>query len=212
LKRLLAYSTIAHAGYMMMALTALNPQGVQAILFYLGAYFLMNLGAFAVIALLRNRTGSEELESYRGAIHQYPILVITLAIFLLSLLGIPPLIGFAAKFQVFTILYDSGLRFADSSPWLSYTLIGLLILAGINTVVSAGYYLKVLRVMILDNPPESPKSLLAGTNDFPKHGFLALLAGLVILGGIIWNPLTSASEKGISEFDKLPSTRLSNTP
>src|SRR5207302_10080186 len=90
LKRLLAYSTIAHAGYMMMGLAPLNREGAAAVLFYLIAYLFMNLGAFAVVAFLRNQTGSEDLSSYRGLIRRSPWMVITLSVFLLSLLGMPP--------------------------------------------------------------------------------------------------------------------------
>src|SRR5207244_9158527 len=94
LKRLLAYSTIAHAGYMMMGLTTLTTAGAGAVLFYLVAYLFMNLGAFAIVAYLRNLTHSEDLADFRGLIQRAPILVLTLAVFLLSLVGIPPLAGF----------------------------------------------------------------------------------------------------------------------
>ena len=108
LKRLLAYSTIAHAGYMMMGLATLTTAGAAAVLFYLVAYLFMNLGAFAVVAFIRNLTGSEDLNDLRGLIYRAPVLVITLGIFLLSLLGLPPLAGFAAKFQIFAVLYQVG--------------------------------------------------------------------------------------------------------
>src|SRR5581483_1119263 len=84
LKRLLAYSTIAHAGYMMMGLAALTRAGAGAVLFYLIAYLFMNLGAFAVVAILRNQTGSEDLSSFRGLVRRSPVMVIMLAVFLLS--------------------------------------------------------------------------------------------------------------------------------
>src|SRR3954468_14790036 len=87
LKRLLAYSTIAHAGYMMMGLATLSRAGAAAVLFYLVAYLFMNLGAFAVVAFIRNQTGSEDLSSYRGLIHRSPLLATLMAVFLLSLLG-----------------------------------------------------------------------------------------------------------------------------
>src|SRR5205807_4617176 len=82
LKRLLAYSTIAHAGYMMMGLATLTADGAAAVLFYLIVYLVMNLGAFAVVAFLRNRTGSEDLSSFRGLVYRSPVLVITFAVFL----------------------------------------------------------------------------------------------------------------------------------
>ena len=87
-KRLLAYSTIAHAGYMLMALVPLSAQGNRAMLFYLVAYLLMNLGAFACVAFIRNATGSEDLADMGGLIHRAPWLVVAFAVFLLSLLGL----------------------------------------------------------------------------------------------------------------------------
>jgi len=148
LKRLLAYSTIAHAGYMLMALVTFSSEGASAVLFYLVGYLLMNLGAFACVAFLRNQTGSEDLASFAGMIQRSPFVVGMFAIFLCSLLGIPPLVGFAAKFQVFASLFDVGRFYSDRLPVLSFTLYGLLALAGLNTVLSAAYYLKILRVMI----------------------------------------------------------------
>jgi NADH-quinone oxidoreductase subunit N len=197
LKRLLAYSTIAHAGYMLMALVTLSAAGASAVLYYLVAYFLMNLGAFAVVAFLRNQTGSEDLSSFAGMVYRSPLLVVALAIFLLSLLGIPPLAGFAAKFQVFAVLYDTGRGYSGSFPVLVYTMYGLLVVAGINTVLSAAYYLKILRVMILDSPPEDvqPTRTSAGS-----ALFVSVLAGLVIAAGVLWNPLTKAATRGVEPF------------
>src|SRR5205807_2256447 len=80
LKRLLAYSTIAQAGYMMMGLATFTRHGLSAVLFYLAAYLFMNLGAFAVVAFLRNQTGSEELSSHRGLMSRAPVLAVTLGI------------------------------------------------------------------------------------------------------------------------------------
>ena len=77
-------------------------------LFYLIAYLFMNLGAFAVVAFLRNQTGSEDLSQIRGLVRRSPWMVVTLSFFLLSLLGIPPLVGFAAKFQIFAALWRAG--------------------------------------------------------------------------------------------------------
>ena len=130
LKRLLAYSTIAHAGYMMMGVCALTTPrpasvdgrevvGVQAVLFYLVAYLFMNLGAFAVVAFLRRETGTEDLDRMRGLVRRSPWMVVTLAFFLLSLLGMPPLVGFTAKFQIFSSLWAAGdllLAHAGSHP------------------------------------------------------------------------------------------------
>ena len=115
-KRMLAYSTVAHAGYLMMALAPLSKAGAVAVLVYLTAYLLMNLGAFAVVAFNRNRTGSEEVNSFSGLLTRSPALGIAFAVFLFGLLGVPPLAGFAGKFLAFAAVYDAGRTYADIGP------------------------------------------------------------------------------------------------
>ncbi|MHB1426223.1 MAG: NADH-quinone oxidoreductase subunit N, partial [Gemmataceae bacterium] len=213
LKRLLAYSTIAHAGYMMMGLAALRPAeqsqnafeqpGLQAVLFYLAAYLFMNLGAFAVVAYLRNQTGSEDLDDYRGLVRRSPWMVVTLSIFLLSLLGLPPLVGFIAKFQIFSVLWKSSqVWYAKGDPGLGAVLFGLLIIGGINTVISAMYYLKVLKVMILEGRVED----LEGREPVPLPeplsaiAYTFLIAAAVFALGILWAPLDRFSQEGAERF------------
>src|SRR5207302_3606760 len=112
-------------------LSTMTRVGVEAVLFYLVAYLFMNLGAFAVVAYLRNETGSEDLDSYRGLVRRSPWMVVTLSFFLLSLLGLPPLIGFAAKFQVFSALFQSGEHYYGvGEPGLGATMYALLAIAG----------------------------------------------------------------------------------
>jgi NADH-quinone oxidoreductase subunit N len=194
LKRLLAYSTIAQAGYMLMALVPLSTAGAGTVLFYLAAYLLMNLGAFACVAFLRNLTGSEDLSNMAGLISRAPVIVTALAICLLSLLGLPPLAGFAAKFQVFAVLYDSGRHCSGTFPLMAYTFYGLLVVAGLNTVIGAVYYLKVLRVLVLDAPPEQ-QPIAAPSSRAGTEIFASALAGLVIVAGILWNPLLDATHR-----------------
>jgi NADH-quinone oxidoreductase subunit N len=220
LKRLLAYSTIAHAGYMMMGLAAvrismqqaapnarprltLEIPGLQAVLFYLVAYLFMNLGAFAVTAYLRNQTGSEDLNDYRGLVRRSPWMVVTLSVFLLSLLGLPPLVGFTAKFQIFSVLWEcsqSWYRHGDSG--MGALLFGLLIVGGINSVFSAVYYLKVLKVMILEGRAED----LEGREPVPLRepiaavAFSVLIALVVFVLGILWAPLDRFSREGAERF------------
>jgi NADH-quinone oxidoreductase subunit N len=205
LKRLLAYSTIAHAGYMVMGLATLTAEGAGAVLFYLVAYFLMNLGAFAVVAFLRNQTGSEDLADYRGLARRSPIMVVTLSIFLLSLLGIPPLVGFAGKFQIFSALYHAGESYGSGphpDAMLSNTMIALLVIGGINTVISAVYYVKVMKVMILDESLEdveerAPRALAEPAGAVVYATFLAVL----IFGAFLsWNRLDDASQRGAKPF------------
>ena len=208
LKRLLAYSTIAHAGYMMMGLATLTPEGAGAVLFYLVAYLLMNLGAFAVVAFIRNRTGSEDLSSYRGLVQRSPLLTTVLAIFLLSLLGMPPLAGFAAKFQIFSVLFDAGRMYSSQgSPGLGAIMYALLLIGGLNTAISAVYYIRVLKVMTLDKPTEEESGLPAAPLRISTGASLyaALLAVLVLVAGVAWNPISRASSTGVSQFQRAPS-------
>jgi NADH-quinone oxidoreductase subunit N len=203
LKRLLAYSTIAHAGFMMMALVPLGPRMVGPVLFYVSAYLLMNLGAFAIVALVRNRTGSEELDAFRGLGRRSPVLAVCMAIFLLSLLGLPPLAGFGAKFQVFAALYDTGRAYGPDDPLFGWLYFGLLVAAALNTAISAGYYWRVVRAMMLDDAAEGsgPVPVSAGS-----RAFVVLLAALILVVGIFWNPLTRAADRAAQSFHRAPVT------
>jgi NADH-quinone oxidoreductase subunit N len=204
LKRLLAYSTIAQAGYMMMGLATFTRDGVSAVLFYLLAYLLMNLGAFAVVAFLRNQTGSEELASYRGLMQRAPVLAVTLGIFLFSLLGMPPLVGFAAKFQIFWALFKAGNMYAPIAPGLSFTMYALLGIGTINTVISLVYYIKVLKVMALESPADETGGRAPTRLHVPwTYGlYSSLLAALVLVLGVLpnWYPLVDYSQQGVSNF------------
>jgi NADH-quinone oxidoreductase subunit N len=208
LKRLLAYSTIAHAGYMMMGLAPLTRDGAQAVLFYMLVYLVMNLGAFAVVAFIRNQTGSEDLSSYRGLIRRAPWLTVTLTIFLLSLLGLPPLAGFAAKFQIFMALFNAGDQYVRiNEPYLGYTMWALLVIGGINTVLSAFYYIKVIKVMILETDVEEvegrePRPL---AEPAPIRAYVLLLSAAILVAGIFWDPLAVISRQGVDRFKEPPS-------
>jgi NADH-quinone oxidoreductase subunit N len=205
LKRLLAYSTIAHAGYMMMGLTPMTREGASAVLFYLVGYLFMNLGAFAVVAFLRRETGSEDLSAYRGLVRRSPWMVITLSVFLLSLLGIPPLVGFAAKFQVFGALFHAGQsEVAAGDRGVGTFLYVLLLIGGLNTVVSAVYYLKVMKVMILDERVEDVegRAPVVLRERFPAVAFATLVALAVLALGIVVDPVVAASQAGVNRFHR----------
>jgi len=185
MKRLLAYSTIAHAGYLIMPVAAavamITPDAggavlrhiegdsapssagdvltasmaaearfaVASVLFYLGAYFFMNLAAFAITAILRNALGSEQIDDYAGLAGRSPTLVVCAAAVMFSLIGLPPLAGFLAKFYIFAALVEARL-------WL------LLAIGGLNTVLSLFYYLRVVRVMVLrPEPADRPAPSIA---------------------------------------------------
>src|SRR5262249_51206566 len=139
-KRLLAYSSIAHAGYLLVAFAAAPSDGASAAMFYSAAYAAMNVGAFAIIGHFAN-AGERyvTLEDYEGLGRSSPLLAATLTIFLLSLIGIPMTGGFFAKFYVFSAAMRSHLT------WL--TIIGV-----INSAIGAYYYLRIIVVMYMREP------------------------------------------------------------
>jgi NADH-quinone oxidoreductase subunit N len=207
LKRLLAYSTIAHAGYMMMGLATLTREGAAAVLFYLIAYLFMNLGAFAVVAFIRNQIGSEDLADCRGLSRRAPVLVFALAMFLLSLLGMPPLAGFAAKLGIFAALYHGGEYYASQGELgLGVTLYVLLAIGGLNTVLSAVYYIKVLKVMCIDTSLDEIEGRPSPPFQVPgaSLGYASVLALTLFLLLIFWNPLLKASRAGVDRFKEHP--------
>jgi NADH-quinone oxidoreductase subunit N len=162
IKRLLAYSTIAHAGYMMMAVPALlvmvpykpgAAQGaVSALAIYIVVYLFMNLGAFAIVAFLRNAMRSEAIADYAGLIRYCPLTVICLSVILFSLVGLPPLAGFIGKFAIFSALVD-GYRLSSAAGSPATYLLVLLIVGGVNTAISLFYYLRIVKVMTMDEDP-----------------------------------------------------------
>ncbi|HMP01335.1 MAG TPA: NADH-quinone oxidoreductase subunit N [Gemmatales bacterium] len=186
LKRLLAYSTIAHAGILIMGIAALTADGLSAALLYLVVYLFGNFGAFAVVALLRNAYGTEDLADYSGMVRRAPFLTVAMAIFLLSLVGLPPLMGYVAKFEIFAELYQAGYNL--NRPHLIY----LLIVGLFNTVISLFYYVKVLKVMIIEPLPEGaavqPIAPLANI-------YVGLLAFVTTFGLLVWDPLMEHGAK-----------------
>ena len=207
LKRLLAYSTIAHAGYMLLAVATITATGIAAVLYYLAAYIAMNLGAFAVVAFVRNASHSEDISAYRGLIRRSPLVAVSMTIFLLALLGLPPLAGFAGKFQVFSAVYDSA-RSASAQGHSSlgaffYILLGV---GAVNTALSAYYYLRVVRAMLLESPGgDAAHANGTGTVTEMKVGpfsslYLSFLVFVLFFLGIVWNPLTNFAEQAAKTF------------
>ena len=141
-KRLLAYSSIAHGGYLLMGAVLLTPEGLGAIIFYLIVYLFMNLGAFYVVVLIANESGSEMIEGYRGLSSRAPYVAGAMAIFLFSLTGIPPFAGFFGKWLLFNAVISKGLY------WLAF--IGLL-----NSVVSLYYYARIIKAMYLESAEDT---------------------------------------------------------
>ena len=198
MKRLLAYSTIAHAGYLMMgvaaalALLGADPRGsraaIAALAFYLGTYVFMNLGGFAIVAFLRNRLRSEEIAAYAGLVRSSPGMVVAMAVVLVSLIGLPPLAGFVAKFLVFSSLVEAITAGAERPLMLV-----LLVVGGLNTVISLFYYLRVLKVMTFDPPPEGRAAVADGPVWLPGAVVTAVVAPVVVLG-VFWSGLYACAK------------------
>lgn len=165
-KRMLAYSSIAHAGYVMIALTVGGPEGVAGAAFYLLAYTFMNIGAFAIIILFAEREEFyENISDYSGFAQHFPFAAIALTVFLASLGGIPGTAGFMGKFMIFKSAIDNGFY------WLA--VIGVL-----NSVVSIYYYLKLVMAMYM----KQPQDRLIDVAISPT----LMVAIVVTLAGVIW--------------------------
>lgn len=175
MKRLLAYSSISHAGYILMGLAAVSVIGAESMLIYLVVYLFMGLGAFLVVQAVARSSGSESIYEYRGLSVRAPLAAITLAIFLFSLTGLPPLGGFIGKFYLFYAVIQAG------GPWY-----WALAVAGVlNSAVSLYYYARVIRAMFLDQP-FTPAPVVVG----PLYGSLMVaLAAPVLVLGVYWSPL-----------------------
>jgi len=209
-KRLLAYSTIAHAGYMLMAISALlvvksapadlvlDPEQhavqaqrcVEGLLYYLVVYLFMNLGAFSIVALIRNQIFSEEIADYRGLIKQTPTLCICMLICMFSLIGMPPFGGFVGKLMIFASLFDAG-----SIHWSMWA---ILVVAGLNTVFSLFYYLKVLKAMFIESRPTDLRAAEIPLNSSPGLYVLMLTIPVVLLGIFVQD--LSATAQGVAQL------------
>ncbi len=188
LKRLLAYSSIAHAGYMLMGLSAASDRGVQAIMIYLLIYVVMNLGAFLVVILVAEATGSESILDYRGLAKRHPLAATAFAIFLFSLTGIPPFAGFVGKWYLFVAVLDRVP--GPGGNWYAV----LAIIGAINSAISLYYYVRVIRAMFIDLPYAEPRQ--APATPLMYNLLLSASAVAVLVFGLWWSPMidwTSAS-------------------
>ncbi len=189
LKRLLAYSSIAHAGYTLMGLSAATTAGVQSVMIYLAIYLVMNLGAFVVVMRVAAATGSESILDYRGLVKRQPFTAIAFVVFLLSLTGLPPFAGFIGKWYLFTAVWAR----VDGAGGGWYAV--LLLVAALNTAVSLYYYARIIRAMVLDAPAVPDPAPLR-----PAFGY-ELLAGVfalvVIAAGILPGPVIAATRRAL---------------
>lgn len=174
IKRMLAYSSIAQAGYILIGFVVGTASGMEAVLYYILAYALMNLGAFGCVVLISNSTGSDAIEDYAGLSKKNPVPAFMLTVFLLSLAGVPPLAGFLGKFLVFAAAIQS--KFI------------LLAVAGVvNSVIAAYYYMRVIKFMYLDEP----KAAGAEQRSLPLQIALAIVMAGVLIAGLYPAPFLS---------------------
>jgi NADH-quinone oxidoreductase subunit N len=165
--RLMAFSSISQAGYIMLAVIGGTPEGMTSLVYYVLVYAVANLGAFAVITIVMQRSGKSTLEDYAGLYTTNPKLSFLMTIFLFSLAGIPFFAGFFSKFFVFMAAFKAGFHL-------------LVFIALVNTVISLYYYLLVVKAMYItpsDNPSPTFKS-----DAFTKVGLIICLLGVVGLG------------------------------
>ena len=166
IKRMLAYSSIAQAGYILLGMVAASALGMTSLVFYLIIYIFANLGAFIVIITFSNGGGGDSIEDYAGLSQRSPGLALAMLLFLLSLAGIPPLAGFIGKFYLFAAVMKEGFL------WL-------VLVAVLNSIVSLYYYLQVVRQMYII-PPRTEKPVPASRA--LSGALLIALAGVLLLG------------------------------
>ena len=172
IKRMLAYSSIAHAGYAMIGVVAISPLGVTSTVFYLSAYILTNLAAFGIVVAFGRITGSDEISAYAGMSRRSPGLALMLLVAFLSLAGMPPFGGFVAKIFVFTAAIQSGM------VWLA-------VVGVVNSSIGLYYYLTVLKVVYLYRSEDEEKPLPISR---PYGIALAVLTIGILLIGTIFAP------------------------
>jgi NADH-quinone oxidoreductase subunit N len=181
-KRMLAYSSIAHAGYLLVAVVAGGQAGGAAALFYLAVYSLMNLGAFGVLALLgREQEERVMVSDLAGLGQRHPGLAAAMTVFMLSLGGIPPTAGFMGKVYVFGVAVDAGL-------------VPLVIVGVLNSVVSIYYYLRITVVMYMRDPQGEPVEV---TWTAPAALATAVTLGLTLWWGIQASGLLEQAQRSI---------------
>ncbi len=167
IKRMLAYSSIAHAGYITIGIIVADELGSSGLLFYLLSYTLMNIGVFTVAILLRKEGEGYEIRDYAGASIKHPILSLLMTIFLLSLAGFPPTAGFMSKFYIFSAAVKKGY-------------IGLALIGVINSGISVYYYLRVVVLMYMVEPSREFRPLRVGV--FTSIALIISLWGTLQLG------------------------------
>jgi NADH-quinone oxidoreductase subunit N len=184
IKRLLAFSSIAHAGYILIGVVALSLFGISSVVFYLVAYLITNLAAFGIVATFSNVVGSDDISAYSGLSRRKPWLALAMLVAFLSLAGMPPLAGFMAKFFVFAAAVKVDM------VWLAF--IGV-----INSIVGLYYYLTVLKHVYLFRSDDESKPLAISR---PYSIALSILVIGIILVGTLFGPWFNLSNIISSSF------------
>ncbi len=184
IKRLLAYSSIAHAGYIMMGLVVLTNEGISAILIYVFMYLFMNMGAFFVAMIVSNKLNTESIDDYKGLGLRAPFESVAMTVFMIALTGLPPTAGFIAKLYVFGAAVSAG--------W-----IWLVVLAGVMTIVSLFYYMRVVRNMFLVQPEEKQSGIQF---DIGSKAILLVLLVPTLLFGVYFTPVLEFAKMSIQMF------------
>jgi NADH-quinone oxidoreductase subunit N len=181
-RRLLAYSAVAHAGYTLLGLVAGGRDGFSATLFYTVVYAITLVGAFGVVAVVRSESGGDDLENFSGLAARAPLLAGCMAIFMFSLAGIPPLAGFFGKFY----LFSAALRAGEN-----HDLLWLVALALFGSFVSLYYYLIVLKAIFVDQPSRTAPALDHVSSDLLQRITVTVLAAAILFFGIMPDILAS---------------------
>jgi NADH-quinone oxidoreductase subunit N len=186
IKRLLAYSSIAHAGYIMLGIVAANAFGITSAVFYIVAYLLTNLAAFGVIIVVSRTVGSDEIAAYAGLSRRNSGLALVMLVAFLSLAGVPPLAGFIGKIWVFAAVVGQG----SSLLWLAF--IGI-----INAIIGVYYYLIVLKVVYLHRSDQDDVPVPVTRPDALALGVLTL--GIILIGTLFapWWDIADAAAKAL---------------
>jgi NADH-quinone oxidoreductase subunit N len=179
-RRLLAYSAVAHAGYSLLGIVAATPEGFAATLFYATVYAVTLMGAFAVVGWVRRETGGDNISNFCALARRSPLLAAYMTVFMLSLAGLPPLAGFFGKFYLFSAALDAG---------QNNGLLWLVVVALLGSFISLYYYLIVIKAMFVDEPRALPAADVTAAGVSIDHAgerlVIGVLAATVFLLGIL---------------------------
>jgi NADH-quinone oxidoreductase subunit N len=184
MKRLLAYSSIAHAGYIMMGVVVMSNQGIAAVLIYFIVYLFMNLGAFYIVMIVAEKTGSEDINDYKGLGPRAPFIGVAMAIFLISLTGLPPTAGFIGKLYLFSALIQA--------KWIWLAIVG-----AINSVISLYYYVRIFRNIFLRETEGSKEPIHFSVWQI---AIVLLLVVPTVVFGLYFTPIVNAAIASVKMF------------